>query len=179
MKKILALMLATLMLFAIAACGQKAPAQLDEASAALNVHLASLKAKDFGATDILSGSAYANEDNAMLNAIYEKFDYTITDSVIEEDKATVKVDITMVDMGAILGAYLAEAMVNASDDNWDADGSRFMEMMQAEDAATKTFSVTVSMEKDAEGAWTLGGENEDLLNALTGDLLGALGGLMG
>lgn len=178
MKKILALTLATLLLFAVAACGEKTPAPLDEASAALNVHLASLKAKDFGATDILTGSAYANEDDEMLNAIYAKFDYVITDSVIEGDTATVKVDVTMVDMGAALGAYLAEAMANASDANWDADGSRFMEMLQEDDAATKTHSVSVAMVKDAEGAWTLAEENEDLLNALTGDLLGALEGMM-
>ena len=178
MKKILALVLCALLVLALVACGgEKKSVSLDDASAALDVHLASLKAKDFAATNILADTAYANEDAAMLDAMYTNFDYVITDSVIDGDTATVKADIEMVDMGAAFAAYLGEAMVHAADADWDADGSYFMELLKKDDATTKTFSVTVNMVKDAEGAWALGEDNAELYDALTGGLVGSLEGL--
>lgn len=176
MKKILSILLCVSMLLAFAACGGKNPAASDPAAAALDAAFSALKAGDFDATDILSGSAFANEDAAMLSGIFAKFDYKLGEVTAAEDTATVAADITMVDMGALFTAYLTEAM--AQDSDWDADGSYFAEMAKGEDAATKTFSVDVQMVKDAEGVWTVAAEGNDALyNALTGGLLDSLGGL--
>ena len=177
MKKILTILLCAVRVCALAACGKPAETKIEAESAlALDALLAPLKSGEFANTSILADSAFANEDAAMLDGIFGKFDYTIGDVTEETDTATVAVEITMVDMGALFTAYLTEAMQQDSD--WDADGSYFAEMAKGEDAATKTFAVDVQMVKDAEGVWTVSAEgNEALYNALTGGLLDSLGGL--
>ncbi len=186
MKKLLSILLCAVLVFAFAACGTpaKTPAETTaaptveaESARALKALLDPLATGDFADTDVLEGSAFANEDEMMLNGIFGKFAYTIGEAVENGDTATVKATITMVDMGGLFAAYLTEAMAHANDADWDADGSEFSKMAAADDAETKDFAVEVKMEK-ADGKWVVAKEGNDALyNALTGGLLDSLGGL--
>lgn len=176
MKKTISLMLCALLALSFVACGEKT-VTLTEAAEALDKDLAALKAGNFSETGILENSAFANEEAMMLEAMYSQFDYKIGDSAINGDTATVAAEITMVDMGAAFTAYMTAAMEHIDEADWDADGSYFAEMIKGGDTATKDFSVTVNMVKDADGAWTVAAEGNDALyNALTGGLLDSLTG---
>ena len=173
MKKILSIVLCLFVLLSVAACGKT-----NEAAAALEKDLAALKSGAFADTEILQGSAFANEEDMMLDAMFARFSYKIGESKIDGDTATVAVTMTMVDMGEAFSAYMSAAMEHLDEANWDADGSYFAEMIKGEDVATTDFSVTVNMEKNADGVWAVAKEgNEALYNALTGGLLDSLSGL--
>lgn len=179
MKKLFLILLCAVLVSSFVACGTPAetPAAMAESARALDTLLAPLASGNFEDTDILAGSAFSNEDDMMLQGIFGKFAYAVGEAVEDGDAATVQVDLTMVDMGALFGAYLTEAMAHASDAEWDADGSEFAKMATADDAVTKDFSVEVKMTK-ADGKWTVAEEgNEAFYNALTGGLLDSLGGL--
>ena len=144
---------------------------------ALDAKLALLKEGNFAEAGVLEDSAFANEDSAMLQALYAKMDYTIGEAKVDGETATVPVTIVMVDMSSVFAAYMKEALSHLTDPDWDEDGSYFMQMLQAEDAETKEFSVTVNMVK-TEDAWEIAEEgNDELADALTGGLISALGSL--
>ena len=172
MKKIATVILCfSLLALCLTACGAQGPDK------ALGEKLAMLKEGNFEQAELLEGSAFANEDTAMLTALYSKMDYTVGKAVENGDTATVEATVTMVDMSAALAAYMQEALAHMLEEDWDADGSRFTEIVSAEDAATKEFSVTVQMVKTEE-TWEIAEEGNDaLMNALTGGLFSALDGL--
>lgn len=173
MKKIVSLILLGIILVtALCSCGTHA------AATALDEALGSIKSGDFANAAIIEGSAFSDEDDAMLAAMYAKFDYTVGEVAENADGAAVKATITMADVGTVFSNYLTEAMAHSLDENWDADDTRFNEMLTAGDVPLSTFDVTVNMiEKD--GKWVVDEENNDeLLNAITGGLFSALSGLV-
>ncbi len=175
MKKIISLSLVcVLCLVCFASCGAH------PASDALEELLKSVKTGDFASASVIENSPFANEDDEMLTAMYKNFDYTIGKTTETEDGANVEVSITMTDIGQVFTDYMTEAMENAMNSDWDADDTRFNEMLVSKDAPVKTFDITVAM-VETDGAWDVSDSeaNEGLVDALTGGLFSSLSGLLG
>lgn len=172
MKKITSLLLCIVLLsLSLVACGGKGP---DKALAA---SLAQIKAGEFSESDLLADSAYAGENQETLTAMYTKFDYTVGEATVDGETATVAATITMVDISEVFSAYMVEAFSHIAEEDWDADAAYFMQLLTAEDAATKNFDVTVNMVL-VDGEWTVAEEGNDaLFDALTGGLMSSLDGL--
>ena len=172
MKKTISLFLSfALIALCLVSCGTH------EAATALDTLLATVKSGDFANASVITDGPFGNEDDVMMKAMYKNFDYKLGEVTENGDSADVAVTITMTDIGTVFTNYMNEAFENANDPNWDADDTRFIEMLNEDGVATKTFDVAVSMEK-AEGAWTVADENEAFVDALTGGLFSSLSGLV-
>ena len=172
MKKIISLVLTfALIAVCLASCGTH------EAASTLDALLATVKSGDFANSSVIADSPFGNEDDVMMKAMYKNFDYKVGEVTDNGDSADVAVTMTMTDIGAIFTNYMNEALANANDPNWDADDTRFIEMLEEDGVATKTFDITVLMEK-ADGAWTVAEDNEAFIDALTGGLFSSLSGLV-
>lgn len=172
MKKFASLLLVCVMLTALfASCGTH------EAAKSLDALLASVKSGDFANSSVLADGPFANEDDEMMTAMYKNFDYKVGDVTENGDSADVAVTITMTDIGAVFTNYMNEAFENAANSDWDADETRFVEMLNEDTAPTKVFDITVNMKKEND-LWTVADENEAFVDALTGGLFSSLGSLV-
>ena len=128
--------------------------------------------------DFKSGLDKVDEQTKqVILGMYANFDYEIKGaSVVEENKVAVAVDITTTDFEVVLTEYFIEATKHLEEENWDADGSYFMELATSPDAAVNTFS-TVAYVTNNGGQWDVDTESEeniDFFNALTGGAMSML-----
>ena len=147
---------------------------LDDVVAGLETVLDVLKSGDVDALVEFGGTSTADMDEstaAMIVAMFSKLDYSFGTPVDAGDgTATVKAEITTVDINGVLMAYITEAANHVDETEWDADGAIFISMMGADDAATATSTVTVNFEQ-IDGEWTLSDDNEEFISALYGGLM--------
>ena len=151
-------------------------ATLDEASADIKALLDSLKAGDEDLIIAMSGSDKENMDPLlldMLTAMFSKLEYALGTPVDNGDgTATLPVDITAVSMTSVFTEYMAEAAKHIDDtEEWDADGSYFIELCGSDKVAAEKTSVTVNFEQ-IDGKWARSANNDEFVNALFGGLLG-------
>lgn len=105
--------------------------------------------------------------------------YTIIESTEEKESATVKAEITNIDMKNVMGEFIKEAFsfafANAfsnvlSDEEMEQKISEMM-LTSLENNKEKNVTNTVDIQlKKVDGAWKID-LNEDLQNAITGDLM--------
>ena len=151
-------------------------ATLDEASADIKALLDALKAGNEEVIIAMSGSDKESMDPLLLQmlvAMFSRLDYIIgTPAEGGDGTATLPVEITAVSMTSVFTEYMAEAAKHTDDDDeWDKDGSYFIELCGSDKVATETSSVTVNFEK-VDGKWARSGNNDEFVNALFGGLLG-------
>lgn len=123
----------------------------------------------------------AEVGQAMIEALVGRITYTLGESKVAGEGATVLTKITAPDMVAITQTVMTEgmdeaiAMAMAGSASEDAIAEMFMEAylvaIQAADAPMTTTDVTISLTK-SDGKWLLNSDLE-LGNALTGGLLNA------
>lgn len=168
MKKFISLLLIAIMVFSLAACNPNSPQK------ALGNMLDALKAGDLDKLGELNGEKEAeeltDEDKALFKAIYGKMDYKVGKAEIDGDKAKVELELTVVDLSAIMEAFVSEAMEHMLDSDWDYEAC-INELVSDKDAKTKSFELTVPMEK-SDGKWIVDedGDLTDFISALTGGI---------
>lgn len=191
MKKLIAFLLAALMCMSLVACGGDseettlvtgdeagvAPeaGSLAAAAAEIKALLAALKSGDKETIIALSGSDAAREDELlfdMLVAMFSKLDYTVGEAKDNGDgTATLPVDISAVSVTSVFNEYMLEAAKHIEDENWDADGAEFIKICSSDKVSKEDKSISVNLE-NKDGAWTVAEENEELVSALFGGLIG-------
>lgn len=116
----------------------------------------------------------AETENAeQLQAIFSRMSYVIGDVVKTGDTAAVSVQITTVDMNAVLTDYMSYVLENMlSDLDEAALNDKFTELVSSSEA-TKTFDTTMNLTK-GDGRWMYETDdadaNADFVNAVTGGL---------
>lgn len=148
---------------------------LEDAVATVEILLNVLKSGDTDALLAFTGTSADDMDEMTLNmlqSMFAKLDYTFAAPVDAGDgTATVAAEITSIDINAVLMTYITEAAKHTEDEEeWDADGSVFFEMLGADDAATVTTPVTLNFKK-VDGVWVFSDNNDDFISALYGGLL--------
>ncbi len=151
-------------------------ATLDEAAKDIKELLDALKSGDEELIIAMSGSDKENMDPLlldMLKAMFSKLDYKIgTPADNGDGTASLPVDITAVSMTSVFTEYMAEAAKHIDDtEEWDADGSYFIELCGSDKVATETTAVTVGFEQ-VDGKWARSANNDAFVNALFGGLIG-------
>lgn len=125
----------------------------------------------------------SGESNVMTERyieLFQGFEYTIKDTVINGDSATVNVEIKTYPMGQLLSNYMTQLMTKAFE--WAFSGLSQEEMtqkmtdmfMEMSNTLEKTYTNTIPVYLvKVEGKWLLvGGEtNYALFNALTGGMI--------
>ena len=168
MKKLLVMLLALIMCFGMAACGQK-----DSPSDALKADMENAKS---GAEDLmgdLDDSLGEEAGQAFIDKMLD-FDYKLGEESVAGDTATVETTITTYPFGDIfsqvLTDYITEAFSNL--DMTEEEGQQLMAslMTEALDKAEKSYetTVTVNLAKE-DGQWVVQ-EDDALANALTGGI---------
>ena len=162
MKKLLVMLLALIMCFGMAACGQKG-----SPSDALKADMENAKS---GAEDLSLGE---EAGQAFIDKMLD-FDYKLGEESVDGDTATVETTITTYPFGDIfsqvLTDYITEAFSNL--DMTEEEGQQLMAslMTEALDKAEKSYetTVTVNLAKE-DGQWVVQ-EDDALANALTGGI---------
>ncbi|MBQ8837273.1 MAG: hypothetical protein IJ002_07195 [Clostridia bacterium] len=147
---------------------------IEEAIANTAALLDMLKNSDAEALLALGGTSTEGMDEMtvqMLNAMFSKIEYSFGAPVIHDDcTATVKAEITSIDINGVLINYMNELYAHANDEEeWDPDGSYFIQMICADDAATATTTVTVNYDETDDG-WVFSSDNEEFISALYGGM---------
>ena len=151
-------------------------ATLEEAAKDIKALLDALKSGNEDIIIAMSGSDKENMDPMlldMLTAMFSKLEYTLGTPVDNGDgTASLPVEITAVSMTSVFTEYMAEAAKHISDtEEWDADGSYFIELCGSDKVAAETTSVTVKFEQ-LDGKWARSANNDEFVNALFGGLIG-------
>lgn len=125
-------------------------------------------------------SGESNEMTERYIELFQGFEYTIKDTIINGDNATVNVEILTYPMGELLSNYITQLMSKVFE--WAFSGLSEEEMTQkmtdlfieSSNNLEKTYTKTVPVYLvKVEGKWLLsGGEtNYALFNALTGGMI--------
>lgn len=175
MKKIIAVCIA-LIITALTACGAQTPTPSDtvgeflEATAALD----GAKMSELCPENDIDVSS----DSEMLKKLFGGFTYSVGESRIGGDTATVSVTITQADMAEIMTAVQAELvsvlLEHFGDDSFDsaAYGEKLVtEKLASDDKPMKDFTVEVSLKKASED-WIIAGDGNDaFFDAITGGMI--------
>ena len=186
-KKLLAAVFALAMLFCLTACS----GGTEEAEATVDNMFAALQSDDF-----TTAQEYFVADTVELNmgtdeesgldlkkvgdTIFSNLSYEIVAAEeVDSETVNVTVDVTAIDMQAVINQFMQDAMDYAVD-TATADGEISDEQMQADisamllenmqkDGVTTTTTEVVMQVVLVDGSWQIAG-NEDIVNALTGNL---------
>ncbi len=119
------------------------------------------------------------EDKEMAQQILSKVSFELSEAVIDEDKATVKANVTSLDLVTIVGQSMSEMISMAfaaafSDDGSQKDMDSFFEQylnnkISDPKAPMTTTEVDIKLVQ-TENGWKIAENNEDLFNAVTGNL---------
>ncbi len=146
---------------------------IDEVVAAIDTVLSTMKNGTLEEYVALTGMSIDNADPmtvAMVDAMFKKFDYSLGQATqVDDTHATVDASITSLDIMGALMSYMTVAAAAEDPETFDADGSVFMSMLTADDAATTTAEIKINLEK-VDGAWALSDDNADFTAALSGGL---------
>lgn len=180
LKQALILMLSCMLLLSFTGCGAKP-------EAAAKNFLDAVKQQDFAkASTFVNGDTSKDEfkyDNAeqekMVKAIFSKVDYTLGETTISGNTATVKAKITSLDLSRIMSKTISELLPTlmaqgASSEKPDQEKQSMMiyqyllNSINDSNAPKTQTEVTIKLVKDKKG-WLVE-PDDDLLNALTGNL---------
>lgn len=124
------------------------------------------------------------EDEETVKLMFDKLDFKIVSSSIEDDTAIVETEITNIDLTTIIIEYIQQAMTVAFEyafagDDAPSDAEMeeqmeilFIEMLQDEDSKTVTTTVDIHLTKNAD-SWKLT-IDETLQDALFGGLISGI-----
>lgn len=182
-KRFIAFIVCSIMIVSIVGCGKKGETieqSVTNAINALKTQNGEQITKYFNQIEDLDLNESEDDD---LIPVFKKLACKVLSSSENGDTGTAQVEITNIDMGAIMGEYfskgMSEALSNAlaaeEDKISDEDMAESMEALLLEmidsSEATKTFTVDISLNKKEDYWQVVIDNNDDLLNALTGGLL--------
>ena len=196
MKKILAVILAVVLVLGLAACG-KSSAKEGTPQAALEGFLDAVKDMDFVKMQDYLTSGLSEDDLGMdelpdgfldmLKAWSKDLKYTIGDAKIDGDDATVHADITYTDASEIIAnamtAYITEAMKLAMSGNVDSITEEEMaqllfDCIEEETNNTKenkTADVSLDFElENVDGEWKISDLPDEMLDVILSNMLSAM-----
>lgn len=196
MKKLASLFVASIMVLTFAACGNSGPKPEEAVTAGLdafkNMDTAAMAVYFEDAEDLPTADEISAEEKEQYDLLMKHLTYTIKESKVDKDTATVTVDITNLDMNEVMTQYMGKVMEMAiaeqakapeeqmnEDQITEAVTKLLYDVMGAADAPVKTRTVDITLHK-VDKAWKMVADDE-LGNALTGDLLtiaDQLGGMM-
>ena len=180
--KILAILLAAAMLFALSACSKPE----EKAEEAVNNLFTSLQKSDLQSADQYLSEPFKGDAESQnmavefLQPILEKMSYKVTGvGKFDSGKVDVTVEITAPDMGVVVKDFLVELLSKSISGLLSADGIKedelkqegmkiLREILAKEDLEMKTTTVQLAVNKTDDG-WKIDFENE-LFDAITGGL---------
>ena len=168
MKEKLTVFLGFLVIIALAGCGGKdTPKTITESYLAYMKDGKYEKASDLVGADF-DGDSYENsavlQKNAM-KAAYANMKYKIQEEMVEDDKATVLVQITNADYLSVMDEAIFETMKKQEDDEYTE--KVFKEKLKKTE--TEDAEVLVNYRKE-DGEWVFDGSNSQLQAAMLGYL---------
>lgn len=188
-KKLLALLLAAMMMLTMTACGRETP---EEAITAGMTALQQLDdenlVKYFG--EEANFSAVATESDAgaveIIRAMMPKMTYEIGEITEGEGTATAVVSITNVDMSVVMNNYITDLMVAMFGGTLTEDTmtDEYMAQMMidtinaCEDTVTTDVSFDMVYNTEAK-CWNITCDDQAMANAITGQMLAAVNNLAG
>ena len=182
MKKILAVLLVTVLIFGLVGCGGEKPEQ-----AVKNTFDAIKSADSETASKYIDYKGLLNagetssetsdaESEEMAKLILKHFDYKIISSSVDGDSATVKAEITNIDMKTVLANFISEAFALAfsglDEETMDKQmNDKFTELLNSKDNKTVMKEVEIKLAKKEEG-WKID-MSDDLADAIFGGMISA------
>ena len=126
----------------------------------------------FGDDEIAELQKYGIDATELYNACVKRFDYEVEDVSISDDTATVTLSVTNLDFATVAASWTDDMTAYLTSDeaandytNLGEDGilakvmGQFVERLAADDAPTKTASVTLDLEKDGK-TWEFSDEDQ-------------------
>lgn len=187
MKKIIAVLMALIMIMSMSACGANNPQQVTEN------FLTAVKEQDKDALQVYLENPHINilannegsekEIKTIFNSLTKNLSWEIVSEKVNEKKtkATVKVKISNSDFSGVLGTYQTEAVKYTTDNLTSAEFTKevmtenciriFAQHVKAaavEDTISEQ-TVTVKLVKDEKNRWCLE-LSDELINAILGGL---------
>ena len=178
MKRVLSLALSALLVFSMAGCGAKESAE-DVVKNAVD----SLKNYDTEQITAYWGDSeigdQAEEDAAIMKAIFGNISYEIVSSQEEKETASVEVKVSNLDMGAVMGDTVSEVFVKLLEGAFSSTGAEMSEEDQNKlfndtfleklnsgeyDTVEKTVTVTLTL---VDKKWTMDADNDEFYDELT------------
>ena len=186
MKKLLCIILAIVMMISFTACGKETPEKAaDNALKAVKTLNIKGMEKYFGEVDVddMDLDDFSAKEMKLVKKLLSKMSWEIIDSVEEETKATVTVDITSVDLAPIVKEIAGELMGDAfsslfgdktSEEEMEEKALKiFEEKLSEKDIKMTTATVELDMTLTETG-WKI-----DVSSSLFGSFMGGLEDLLG
>jgi hypothetical protein len=189
-KKVLSVLLLTTLIFSLIGCSK-----MPKPDVSVSGFFDALKKQDvttaakFIKSDTKSGLNYDNvEQEKVVKEVFSKLDYQIESSDVKGDNATVKAKITSVDLVKITGKMISDLlptfMAQALSGNQTSDEESqklvdqyFSNSINDPKAEMTATEITINLVKsDDKKSWIIV-PNDDLLNAMTGNLQKAFASL--
>lgn len=168
MKKLIALFLAVMLCFSMAACGDK-----NSPSAALEADIENSKSAPDDIVEELTSSFGEEAGEAFAEKMLD-FDYKLGEEKIDGDTATVETTITTYPFGELFTDVLTEYITKAMSDTdmTEEEGTELLGdlMMDALDSADKSYETVVSIKLVKENDQWVVQEDQEMANALTGGI---------
>ena len=180
--KLITIIMAAIIVLTLASCGaQNDPKSTVDAYMKACQKLDGEKMEEYfpGQGSAIDEEAYGDSESDFFSRIT----YKLEDTAIDGDKATQKLQITTVDMATIMAEVISESatemLSHLGDSEFDSDtfiNELLREKMSSPDAKLITTTVTVNLEKNADGKWIISApeQNIEFLNALSGGIVNSL-----
>lgn len=184
MKKFLAAFLFLVLIFGAVGCGGESPEQAaknmfnaiksnDSEAAAKYINYDELLKAGETSEETTESDAESKE---MAELIFKHFDYKIISSSEDGNSATVKAEITNIDMKTVFAKYVSEAFALAfsglDQETMDKQmNDKFTELINSEDNKTVTKTVDVKLTK-SQDSWKID-MSDDLMDAIFGGMISA------
>lgn len=187
-KRSLCLLVITVLFLSLIGCASTSTSKPDSA---VSGFFDALKKEDvnsaakFVKTDSKNEISYKNaEEEKIAKAVFSKLDYKIESSVVKGDTATVNAKVTTVDLVKITGNMISDllptlmAKTLSGEDQNEAETEKlinqyFTNSINDPSASKTTTDVTINLVKSEDKKSWLIDPNDDLLNAMTGNLQNA------
>lgn len=187
-KRSLCLLVITVLFLSLIGCASTSTSKPDSA---VSGFFDALKKEDvnsaakFVKTDSKNEISYKNaEEEKIAKAVFSKLDYKIESSVVKGDTATVNAKVTTVDLVKITGNMISDllptlmAKALSGEDQNEAETEKlinqyFTNSINDPSASKTTTDVTINLVKSEDKKSWLIDPNDDLLNAMTGNLQNA------
>lgn len=195
MKKFLSLFVVLILIAGLAGCGGESPEQaVTNAFDAIKNIDGETASKYFNYDELLNAGETGEEatdaesdaeSKEMAELILKHFDYKIVSSSKDGDSATVKAEITNVDMKSVLANFISQAFILAFSGLDEATmdqqmNDKFKELINSEDNKTVTETVDINLVKKEDG-WKID-MSDDLEDSIFGGMISAaedMGNLFG
>lgn len=183
--KIITIIMAAIIVFTLASCGAQG-----DPKGTVDAYMKAYQKLDAEKMEecFPGQGASIDEETYGYSDFFSRITYELEDTTQDGDKATQKIKITTVDMAALMTEIIAEAatemLSHLGDSDFDSDAymsELLREKMSSPDAKLITSTVTVNLEKNADGKWIISApeQNGEFLNALSGGLVTSLSDSLG